>query len=71
MLPSSVIRQKGESQIGGNKKAKDAKVSEKQTFLAPLIRTRTYAQWLLTQKISGKHSLPAFSSQVPILNYFQ
>ena len=31
----SVIRQKGESQNGGNKKAKHAKFSEKQAFLAP------------------------------------
>ena len=32
---SSVIRQKGESQNGGNKKSKHAKFSEKQTFLTP------------------------------------
>ena len=32
---SSVIRQKGESQNGGNKKAKHTKFSEKQTFLTP------------------------------------
>ena len=31
----SVIRQKGESQNGGNKKAKQAKFSEKRTFLTP------------------------------------
>ena len=31
----SVIRQKGESQNGGNKKAKHAKVSKKRTFLTP------------------------------------
>ena len=32
---SSVIRQKGGSQKGGNKKAKQVKFSEKQTFLTP------------------------------------
>ena len=32
---SSVIRQKGESQNGCFKKAKHAKISEKQTFLTP------------------------------------
>ena len=32
---SSVIRQKGESQNGCFKKAKQAKISEKQTFLPP------------------------------------
>ena len=32
---SLVIRQKGESQNGGNKKIKHAKFSEKQTFLIP------------------------------------
>ena len=32
---SSVIRQKGESQNGGNKKTKHAKFSEKRTFLTP------------------------------------
>ena len=32
---SSVIRQKGESQNGGNKKSKHAKFSEKRTFLTP------------------------------------
>ena len=31
----SVIRQKGESQNGGNKKAKYARFSEKRTFLTP------------------------------------
>ena len=31
----SVIRQKGESQNGGNKKTKHAKFSEKRTFLTP------------------------------------
>ena len=33
MLYSSVIRQKGESRNGGNKRAKHAKFSEKRTFL--------------------------------------
>ena len=33
---SSVIRQKGESQNGGNRKAKHAKFAEKWTFLTPL-----------------------------------
>ena len=32
---SSVIRRKGESQNGGNKKTKQAKFSEKRTFLTP------------------------------------
>ena len=32
---SSVIRQKGESQNGGNKKTKYAKFAEKRTFLTP------------------------------------
>ena len=32
---SSVIRQKGKSQNGGNKKTKHAKFSEKRTFLTP------------------------------------
>ena len=36
----SVIRQKGDSQNGGKKKAKHAKFFEKWTFLTPLIRTR-------------------------------
>ena len=40
---SSVIRQKGESQNECFKKAKHAKISEKQTLLTPLIRTRTCA----------------------------
>ena len=40
---SSVTRQKGESQNGCLNKAKHAKISEKQTFLTPLIRTRTCA----------------------------
>ena len=35
MKNSSVIRQKVESQNGGNKKAKHAKFSEKRTFLTP------------------------------------
>ena len=37
---SSVIRQKGESQGGGNKKTKLAKTSVKRTFLTPLIRVQ-------------------------------
>ena len=37
----SVIRQKGESQNRDKKKSEYAKFSEKQTFLTPLIRTRT------------------------------
>ena len=37
---SSVIRQKGESQNGGNKKAEHTKFSEKQTFLTPCVRVR-------------------------------
>ena len=36
MTNSSVIKQKGESQNGGNKKTKHAKFSEKQTLLTPL-----------------------------------
>ena len=36
---SSVIRQKGESQNGCFKNTKQAKFSEKRTFLTPLIRT--------------------------------
>ena len=40
---SSVTRQKGESQNGCFKKTKDAKFSEKRTFLIPLIHTRTCA----------------------------
>ena len=39
----SGIRQKVEFQSGCFKKAKHAKISEKQTFLTPLIRTRTCA----------------------------
>ena len=39
---SSVIRQKGESQIGSFKKIKHAKFSEKRAFLTPLIRTLTF-----------------------------
>ena len=35
--------QKGESRNGGNKETKRAKSCEKQTFLNPLTRTRTYA----------------------------
>ena len=35
MLKSLVIKQKGESQNGGNKKAKRIKLSEKRTFLTP------------------------------------
>ena len=35
IIRSSVIRQKGESQNGGNEKAKHAKFFEKQTFLTP------------------------------------
>ena len=35
LLNSSGIRQKGESQNGCFKKAKHAKISEKQTFLTP------------------------------------
>ena len=35
MIISLVIRQKGKSQNGGNKKAKHAKFSEKGTFLTP------------------------------------
>ena len=35
MMFSSVIRQKGESQNGGNKKAKHAKSSKKRTFFTP------------------------------------
>ena len=34
-MMASVIQQKGESQNGGNKKAKHAKFSEKLTFLTP------------------------------------
>ena len=34
-ISTSVIRQKGESQNGGNKKAKHAKFSDKRTFLTP------------------------------------
>ena len=34
-MMASVIRQKGESQNGGNKKAKYAKFSEKLTLLTP------------------------------------
>ena len=45
-----VIRQKGKSQNGGNKKAKHAKFSEKQTFLPP--DTPTYVRMLIRgQKI--------------------
>ena len=40
---TSVIRQKGESQIECFKLTKHAKFSEKRTFLAPLVRTRTCA----------------------------
>ena len=35
LLTLSVIRQKGESQNGGNKKTKQVKFSEKRTFLSP------------------------------------
>ena len=37
---SSVIRQKGESQGGGNKKTKLPKISVKRTFLTPLIHVQ-------------------------------
>ena len=40
---SSIIRQKGESQNGGNKKTKHAKFSAKTNISYPLIRTRTSA----------------------------
>ena len=41
-IKSSVIRQKGESQDGGNKKTKHPKFSEKRTFLNPwYARVRT------------------------------
>ena len=41
------VRQKVESQNGGNKKTKHAKFSEKLTFLTPQRRTRTCAyQWV-------------------------
>ena len=39
----SAVRQKGESHNGANKKRKYARFSEKQTFLTPLIRIRTFA----------------------------
>ena len=54
---SSVIRQKGKSQNGGNMKIKHIKFSEKQTFLtspplplplSPLIRTCKYTHYLST-----------------------
>ena len=41
MHNTSVIRQKDESQNGGNKKAKHAKFSERRTFPTP--NTHTYA----------------------------
>ena len=38
---SPVIRQKGESQNGGNKKTKHVKFSEKMNISYPLIRTQS------------------------------
>ena len=40
---SSIIRQKGESQSGGNKKTKETKFSEKMSISYTLIRTHTCA----------------------------
>ena len=40
---SSIIRQKGESQNGGNKKTKEIKFSEKMKISYPLIRIHTCA----------------------------
>ena len=45
---SSVIRQKGESQNGGNKKTKHAKFSDKKTFLTPWyahVRLPLFGDW--------------------------
>ena len=38
---SSIVRQKGESQNGGNKKTKETKFSKKINISYPLIRTHT------------------------------
>ena len=56
---SSVVRQKGESQYGGNKKIKHAKFSEKRTFLTPRYanvraRIRTHTRFF------GKFDMPSF-----------
>ena len=48
----SVIRKKGESQNGGNKKTKHAKFSEKQIFITPWYAQVHVETKLETEKIS-------------------
>ena len=57
MDTTSVIRQKSESQNGGNKKAKHAKFSEKRTFLTPwyghvLVRVRGYKMFVFPKNLA-------------------
>ena len=49
-MNSLVIKQKGESQNGGNKKAKHAKFSEKRTFLPPDTHTSDELTWRMQLK---------------------
>ena len=57
---SSVIRQKWESQNGGNKKAKHAKFSEKRTFFTP-----RYAHVSGGKKCSFSQNLACFTFLLP------
>ena len=55
------VRQKVESQNGGNKKTKHAKFSEKLTFLTPQRRTRTCVyQWVENVRFFGKFGVFCF-----------
>ena len=63
---SLVMREKDESQSGGNKKAKHAKYSEKRTFLTPLMHTRTYA-YLGVRNICFSKNLACFTFLLPPL----
>ena len=55
------VRQKVESQNGGNKETKHAKFSEKLTFLTPQRRTRTCAyQWVKNVRFFGKFGVFCF-----------
>ena len=62
MTNSSVFRQKGESQNGGNKKTKHDKFFEKkQNISCPLIRRRTFAyQRVRNIRFSGTFGMLCF-----------
>ena len=61
---SSVIRQKGECQNGGNKKAKRAKFSKKNKHFYPLIRKRVCA-YQRVRNVRFSENLACFAFLLP------